>query len=161
MSAIDQLQAAVSRFGTTVGFGAVTASNTVDAETIAAVSNTLRWIHANVPAQADTALGLLNQLSSADMIAQSATGLAIYLNQVANDLNLGGSNLIITPPSSSGIPNWIIYLAVAVVVIGGGMLYINRKRLFGGQRVLKGFELGALEHHVGDDADEYDDYDED
>ena len=154
MSAIDELQAAVSRFGTTVGFGAVTASNTIDAETIAVVSSTLQWIHANVPAQADTAIGLLNQLSSADVIAQSASGIAIYLNQVANDLSLGGSNLNIPLlGSSSKIPNWIIYLAVAIAVIGGAALYMRYKKKRS-QRALKGLPLGALEHHIADDTDE-------
>lgn len=146
MSAIDDLQEAVSRYAPVAGFGEVAATSQIDPITVSAVVDALSWIRDHVSAESANAAGLLNQLTSggfdligggtgntAAAITKSAPGLAAYLNQVADSNNLGSSNLALPGVGTAvrnfwgGLPSWVPYAGGGVVLLLVGWAIVRRK----------------------------------
>lgn len=154
MSAVDDLQAAASRYAGVASFGAVAATGTVDSGTINAVASALAWVRDHVPTESSNAAALMSQLSDASSITASASGLTTYLNQIADQQNLGGSNLTFTSTFKqlqAGIPSWIVYAAGAAVLLGVAVMLVRQYGKSAPRRALRPAFAGALGHGYDDD----------
>ena len=144
------LQTAVSRFaGTVSGIGAVTTDGVMSDQLVANVQAALGYIAANDTAidaggnqvSAD-ALALQPQVGSQAALQNAASGVATFLNQGADDLNLGGSNLNIVPAgvpgaaqanqlinAIAGMPTWAkVVGGIAALAVVGGVVHAVTKR---------------------------------
>lgn len=154
MADIVALQTAASRFPPSAG---VTADGVMGPQTHAAVLGALGWIVQNVPDQADTAQGLIGDLTTQQAVVNAADGLTTYLNQVADAANLGGPDINVPGGSSGGgrllpglpklptsaanafdafkkLPTWLkvgLFLGVGGIVYFSWKHYHKSKGLFG------------------------------
>jgi hypothetical protein len=99
MSDIDALQSAASRYSDVAGFGALTADGVMGPQTTNATLAALHWIVTNT-SHVDDANAILGSASNQSQIGASAGYIAQFLNNVADDQNLGGSNLVFPDASS-------------------------------------------------------------
>lgn len=165
MSAVDDLQAAASRYAGVASFGAVAATGAVDTGTVNAVQNALAWVRDHVPDESSNAATLMGRLSDANSITTSASGLATYFNQIADQQNLGGSNLTFTSTFKqlqAGVPSWIIYAAAGAVLLGVAVMIVRHqlKPSKGARRLrpaMAGFDALYDGHGRYDDNDDVED----
>ncbi len=146
MSDIDALQSAASRFSDVAGFGAITADGVMGPQTANATLAALHWIATNTT-HADDANAILGSSGDQASIGAAAGYIAQFLNNVADDQGLGGSNLVfpdggtappgagpritvkpspgITTAASASLVNAFKGLPGPVVVVGGGLAVLG------------------------------------
>jgi hypothetical protein len=101
---VSALQTAVNRIAQRGAFSPVTVDGGLGPQTDQGVMNALAWVVHNVSSKEETAVGLVSALSDGDLqgnIAQSAQGLATFLNDAADEAGLPAAPGA-TPAQSSG-----------------------------------------------------------
>jgi len=176
-NAIAMLQIAANRFAQMGSFSPIGVDGVNGPATVGAVHTALSVIQGDVPEESDNA-ATLNATLDQNQISQSASGIATYLNQNADTLNLSSGTAV---PVNSGLPAMpgsplttnlsVMWANLPMPAkIGGGLLAIAglvmlAKHLSSGKRpgrALHGVVIGEDYIDVGEEEDqESNDLDED